>query len=787
MKSSVENFALALADFVIKYRFIVIFLMLAATGVAASGASNLQFANNYRVFFSDNNPELTAFESFQQTYTKTDNVMFLIQNNNKGSAFNKNVMSAIEDITEEGWKIPFALRVDSITNFQYSWADEDTLTVDDFIRDAPSLSPEAYKLKEELALKEPLLYRNLIAEDVETVAVNVIFQFPQKELDEVPTAVAKAREIADQMREKYPDLKIVLSGASMLNMAFMEAGMSDMQTLTPIMYAVLLLIMIVTLRSVGATIATLIVIIMSMMTAMGIAGHYGVNLTPISVTAPTVILTLAIADSVHVLMSMISLMRDGEEKIPALREAVRINFMAITITSLTTVIGFLTLNLLDTPPFWHFGNITAVGIIAAWIYSLTFLPAVVSLLPMKIKPRPRSVGLTGVLSRYADFVIAKRKPVLVLSTLVAVTLIAMIPKIEINDQWVKYFDYRIPFRADAEFAMKELGGTYLVEYSIEADGSGGVSDPVYLESLGKFSDWLRAKPEVMHVFSLSDIIKRLNKNMHGDDPSYYKLPTDRELSAQYLLLYELSLPYGLDLNDRINIDKSASRFTITLGDRTTREMKEFINETNTWLAQNFPSNVNAVPTGPTVMFTYITHRNIDGMLKGNAIAIVAIAFIMMLALRSFGIGLLSLIPNAVPILMTFGLWALTFEKIGMAAATVSAVAIGIVVDDSVHFLSKYLRARREKGLERPGAIKYAFETVGLALVTTTIILTLGFSIMAMSAFQMNSQLGMMTAATMLIALIMDFTLLPALLLVGYKKENTSQMEETHETQTLQAA
>ncbi len=780
MGQSLDNRISKYADFIIQWRWAIIALTLITVFACASGMPKLQFANNYRVFFSDNNPELNAFEEFQSTYTKTDNIMFVIKPN-KGEAFSANVMQAVEDITEASWQIPFALRVDSVTNFQYSWAEGDDLTVDDFVRNADSLSATDYQKKQDIALKEPLLYKNLVSEDVETTAVNVVFQFPEKELTEVPEAVAKARAIASEMREKYPELKIVLSGASMLNMAFMEAGMLDMQTLTPLMYFVLFAVMVIALRSIVGVIVTLAVVLFSMFSGMGLAGFWGVNLTPVSVMAPTIILTLAIADSVHILMSMISLMREGKDKKTALRESVRINFMAVTITSFTTIIGFLTLNMLDTPPFWHLGNITAAGIGFAWLYSLTFLPALVSLLPMKVKPKKANTGLTAMLSKYADFVVAKQKPILIISALAAVFFVAMVPRIEINDQWVKYFDYRIPFRADAEFAMKELGGTYLIEYSIDAGESGGVSNPEYIESLAKFTDWLRNKPEVMHVFSLSDIMMRLNKNMHGDDQDWYVVPDNRALSAQYLLLYELSLPYGLDLNDRVNIDKSSSRLTVTLGDQTTQEMKAFIAETQNWLSDNFPENVNAVPTGPTSMFTNITHRNIDGMLKGNAIAIVAIALIMMLALRSVGMGALSIIPNAVPILMTFGLWALTFEKIGMASATVSAVALGIVVDDSVHFLTKYLRARREKGLSKPEAIKYAFETVGLALVATTIILTLGFSVMAMSAFQMNAQLGLMTAATMVVALVMDFTLLPALLLIGHKKEKGSHNEDVPQT------
>lgn len=779
MRSKIENFALGLADFVIRRRFLVIALTLLSVLACASGLPKLQFANNYRVFFSSSNPDFKAFEAFQNTYTKTDNIMFVIKPS-EGKIFTPVVMKAVEEITEAAWKLPYATRVDSVTNFQYSEAEGDNLNVDDFIRDAGVLSREGYAKKEQQALRDPSIYRNLISEDVETTAVNVIFQYPEKKLTELPEAVGKAKEIVAQMQEKYPDLKIVLSGISMLNMASMEAGNADMQTLTPIMYLVLIVIMVLCVRSISGVIATMVVILFSMFAAMGLGGYGGVSLTPISVMAPTIIMTLAIADSIHILMTMITGMREGQDKITAIKESMRINFVAVTITSLTTVVGFLTLNMLDTPPFWHLGNITAAGIVLAWLYSLTFLPAIVSLLPVKVKPRKDGHGVTSLLSRYADFIISNHKSVLMLSSVAAIVLISMVPRIEINDQWIKYFDYRIPFRADAEFAMKELGGTYLIEYSVKAGESGGVNDPAYLKNLAKFSDWLRTQPEVMHVFSLSDIMKRLNKNMHGDNQNWYRLPDDRELSAQYLLLYELSLPYGLDLNDRVNIDKSSSRLTVSLGDQTTRKMKEFIDRTDRWVAENFPQNMSAKPTGPIVMFTYITHRNTEGMLQGNVVAVVVISLIMILALRSFRIGMLSIVPNAVPILMTFGLWALTFEKIGMASSTVSAVALGIVVDDSVHFLSKYLRARREKGMSRPEAIKYAYETVGLALIATTVILVLGFAVMATSLFEFNKQLGLMTAATMVIALIMDFTLLPALLLIGHEKDAKTHKEKKNE-------
>ncbi len=769
MGNQIEAFASRHAERVIRWRWAFILLTLLLVFLAGIGLPKLQFANNYRVFFSADNPDLIAFEAFQNIYTKNDNVMFVVQPKDR-NVFTGEVTEAIEFITREAWLIPYSTRVDSITNYQYSWADGDNLTVDDLIQDGRSLSAETLQQKKQIAVNEPLLLGSILARDTEATGINVTLQYPEKTLTEVPEAVAAARAIVTEAKQKYPDLHIALTGISMLNNAFMEAGMKDMQTLTPIMYLFLITVMVLTLRSLSAAITTLFVIAFSAVTALGVGGYMGVLLTPVSMMAPTIVLTLAIADSVHILISMITGMREGLDKHTALKESLRINFMAVSITSLTTIIGFLTLNMLDTPPFNHLGNMTAAGIAAAWFFSLTFLPAVISFLPVKVKHGSKESGITRLLTGYAGFVTAKRKPILLVSALTAIVLIAMIPRIEINDQWVEYFDSSIQFRVDAEFGMNELTGVYLMEYSVESGSTGGINEPGYLANLAKFTDWLRAQPEVEHVYSYTDIIKRLNKNMHGDDESWYRIPDSRNLAAQYLLLYEMSLPYGLDLNDRINIDKSASRISATLGNFTTRDMRDFVARSAEWLQQNTPPAMHSNATGPSAMFAYISFRNIKGMLQGNAIAIVCIAVILMLALRSVGIGALSLIPNAIPILMTFGLWGLLIGKIGMASATVSAVALGIVVDDSVHFLSKYLRARRELGLDKAEAIKYAFETVGLALVVTTIILTFGFLVMALSTFQMNKQLGMMTAVTMVIALVMDFTLLPALLLTGKQEK-----------------
>jgi predicted RND superfamily exporter protein len=482
-------------------------------------------------------------------------------------------------------------------------------------------------------------------------------------------------------------------------------------------------------------------------------------------------MTLAVADSIHILVSMLALMRKGRSKEEALRDSLRTNFLPISITSVTTIIGFLALNFSDSPPFNHLGNITAIGIGAAWLFSILLLPAVLRVLPVKTRGRfGNTTRGDAAFDAISQFVIARAKPILVVGALLAVALIATLPKLEFNDQWVDYFDQRVTFRTDTDTALATMPGIYPMEFSIKAKGPGGISDPEYLHNLARFAEWLRLQPEVEHVFSYTDIIKRLNKNMHGDDTDYYGIPKDRNLAAQYLLLYEMSLPFGLDLNDRINVDKSATRVTATLRNVSTAKTRAFLVKSQDWLRAHLPQHMWTKATSANVMFSFISQRNIESMLVGNGVAVVLIALVLMLALRSFRLGALSLIPNLLPILMTYGLWTLLVGRLGMAAATVSATSLGIIVDDTVHFLAKYRRARREHSYDQPRAIRYAFHNVGPALTANSLILAAGFALLALSTFKVNLEMGLLTALAIGMALAFDFLVLPALLMLGHRKD-----------------
>ncbi len=764
---SIDNFASRMANIIINNRLAVILLSLLVVMLAGSGGRFLDFSTNYRDFFSKANPELQAFDQLQTTYSKNDNILFVLEPASK-QVFSNETLAAVEWLTEASWQIPFTKRVDSLSNFQHTYGYDDDLIVEDLVVDAGSLNMEQLDQIQQVATSEPLIYKQLLSENSQLTSVAVTLNFPQKNVQEVPESVAKARELKAELNERFPGINVYISGVSMLNNAFAEAGFGDMGTLVPLMFLVIILMTLLIMRSFSATLATLVVIVLSSMFAMGMAGYFGIKLTPIAGSAPTIILTLAIADSLHILITLKSLMRDGMEKSKAIIEAVRVNFMPVTITSLTTIIGFLALNFSDSPPFWHLGNITAMGIFAAWILSLTLLPALMNLMPYKVKERNN--GETTLMDKLGNFVVTYPKQLIVVLGLSTMVLITFIPKIELNDQWSEYFDESIQFRQDTDEVVKNFG-IYPVEFSLPAQGPNQISDPEYLAHLERFSDFLRQQDNVTHVYSFSEIIKRLNKNLHADDPSYFRIPDNQELAAQYLLLYEMSLPFGLDLNDRVNIDKSATRVTATLANTSTAETKVMLENSKQWIRDNLPDYMQStLPTSAQVMFTYIAERNVVNMVGGTIGAIVLISIILMITLMNWRLGLLSLIPNGLPILATFGTWALLVGEVGFSVATVASISLGIIVDDTVHFLSKYVRARNEKGFNAADSVKYAYHNVGVAILVNTVILTVGFLVLTTSSFKINFDMGMLTAIAIVFALLLDFLLLPALLVFFDRKE-----------------
>jgi len=755
-----SNKAMSAAQFLVQWRWIFMLLSLMIIGILVSGGRYIGFAADYEVWFSKDNPQLRDFLTLQKTYDKSDNVVFLLAPKD-GKVFSQKTLASVEWLTKQAWQIPFSTRVDSLSNFQYTYANGDELIVSDLYQDANGLTDAGLDRIKRISLNEPLLLHRAVSDDATVTAVNVTINLPKNKPEGSPAVTAFARDLISQLHERNPDIDTYLTGLVVMDNAFMEASMQDMGSLTLMMFALILIGLLVFLRSITGTLSILVIILLSIMATMGFSGWMGILLTPVSAGAPTIVMTIVVANAVHILVTMIHDMRTGMNKRDALIESLRVNMQPVILATVTTVIGFLSMHFSDVPPFHDLGNMVAVGVLISLMLSMALLPWLLMLLPMRVKVQKNSNN--HYMNMISEFVIAKHKQLLWTFSGITLILFALIPQNVINDNIWEYFDESVKFRVDTDFASDHLTGPYYLEFSLESNETGGVSSPAFLKKVDKFRHWLTEQPEVVHVNSITDIMKRLNKNLHADDETWYRLPEDRESAAQYLLLYEMSLPYGLDLNNQINIDKSSTRVTASLHNLSNNDMIAFHHRAQAWLDTN-AENYSLTAGSPMYMFSHISIRTVYQMVGGVAFALFLISTLIIISLRSFKIGLISLVPNLIPPTMAFGVWAILIGEVGFALAVGLGMTIGIIVDDTVHFLSKYLRARREKKLNAEDAVRYAFSNVGSALVITTVVLTAGFSVLMFSTFKLNFDLGLITALTIALALIVDFLMLPALLI-----------------------
>ncbi len=771
LKERSRQFGARWGEAVIKYRWPVVIGSILLAMALGSGGSKLGFDADYRVFFKKDNPQRLAYEALQKKYTQDDNVLIVIEPKN-GEIFNSEYLKAIEEMTEQSWQMPFSTRVDAITNFQHTYAEEDDLYVEDLVYEASFKTQDEITRIKEIATGEPLLVHRLLNEEGTVAAVNITVQLPGIDpAAENPKLVSEVKEMVADFEAKYPGLKTHLTGIVMLNAAFFEASQNDFSTLIPAMFLAILVAIFFSTRTFSGTFVSLLVIVFSIMMGMGFAGHLGIKLTPPSGSAPIIIMTLAVADSIHILISLMIGLRKGLPKDEAIIDSLRINFMPVFITSLTTIIGFLSMNTAEVPPFRDLGNITAMGMAGAFLLSVTLLPALMSILPVKVKVKETAESdSTGFYNNIANFVIGRSWATFGGSMAVIAVLGVFALNIELNDEFLKYFDDRVTFRTDTDYVNQNLTGIYTAEYSLGAGEEGGISNPEYLAKLEAFEKWLEDQPEVVHVNAFSEIARRVNRSMHGDDQSYYAVPKDRDEAAQYLLLYEMSLPFGLDLNNQINVDKSETRLIATLGDLSTNQMLAFAKRSENWLEANTPAYMHTKAISPTLMFSYLSKTQVMSLISGNLIAIALITIVLVLALRSAKFGFLSLLPNLTPAIAGFGFWALLGGQINVGISIVFGMTLGIIVDDTIHFLTKYIRAIRDHGYTPQEAVRYAFNTVGRALVVTTIVLVAGFAILSQSSFGMNSGMAKVTSLVIISALVIDFLMLPALLLILSKKQ-----------------
>ncbi len=757
------------------------------------------FNTDYHVFFEDDNIYLTDLDAFQRIFSKEDNLIVVVKAK-EGDIFTNENLASIKDIIEKGWRIPWVNRVDGLTNFNYTVSENDDLVVDDFIYELP-LSDEELIKKRETALSDPLMPHFLISKEGNLTQISMRVVAPIEYTEAFSEVGVAAKELKKEIEAANPNIEIKLGGMVMLNNAFKDYAMKDMATLFPLMLLLIFVVLflvsfslwgspfqIILRLGVGA-IAPMILLMTSVMVPIFLfIGLLQFSLTNISLNVTQMLIAVAIADSVHVMTIFYRGLKFGMDKKEAAIYTIKRNLIACLITSVTTAIGFYSLLSQNMPPFQDLGLFAGTGTIYAFLVSIFTLPAILTLLPFKANPNPVSKEEQSSPNRFykglASWIFKRQKIIRLASFILTGLSIYFIMGIEVDSTAVNYFSKETPFRQASEYIDANIIGTNPLEFNFQAEEEGGVYAPAFLKKIEAFQEHVMEDSSVYHityVSSIVDIIKRLNQSMHGDDKAYYRIPDKdsvtvegdtlfaKNLIAQYMFLYTMSLPQGMELTNQIDISAKQTRVTAFMTSVSSKKQVRSAEDLTAWLSKNMPE-LKARAIGVPLMFGKLMGVAIPGMLRSLAISLFLITIVLMFTFRSIRVGLFSMIPNIWPILVIFGVVGLVGYTVNLSVAVVGMITLGIAVDDSVHFIVKYLQNVKD-GYKGEDAFSQTFNQVGSPLVFTSVILIMGFGALMLSDFALNFDLGMLCSAVIALALIADFILLPAVILQFQKKES----------------
>jgi len=755
----------SLAQRLLHYRLGLFIASLLLVVVSIYGFKYFTFDGSARAFFETDYQPYLDLEEIEEKYGKESRI-FLMLDVEAGDPFAKQWLSLQESMTQEAWLLPYVIRVDSLSNFLRTYNHKGDLYVEPLIEAADTYDVEKIEAVKAIARHDESLRGRLVTEDARYVAMALEFNIGKASQQEKEIQLAEeVYHWIEEIEQENPGLKIYATGDIISTYNNGLIIIHDIMVMIPAMFALMFIALGFIMRTVSGVFAVLVIAFSAMLAGLGFGAWLGITFSMITMNAVMIIITVSIAHCVHLLNHFFHVYKDpSASKSSALLESIRVNFIPVSMTSLTTALGFLTLNTSDLPPAAALGNVSAIGVLMSWIFSLSMLPAFVMFLPFK-KPEAATTKLEQFMHFLSRWVIRFKMPLLIGTLLVSLLMAYLASLNVINDRFSETIREPHKFRVHNEKIDQHFGGLYNYNYELRAKGENGITDPEYLHKLDEFTQWLRKQDDVKSVYSFIDVIKRLNKSMHDDNPEYYRVPHSSELAAQYLLLYELSLPQGVDLNNQILLDKSATRVMVTTESVDTHKIFELQDRVRQWQADNLPEYMRRDGASMAVMWSQLSMESFITTLKGSFIALLVISLLMVLVLKSFRYGLISLVPNILPAVMGFGLWALVDGELSMGLTSVVIITMGIVVDDTVHFLSKYKYAKDYLAANTEEAIHYAFKYVGTALWATSFVLVSGFALLMHSQVASNADLGFLTSAIIVSALLLDFFLLPPLLLL----------------------
>lgn len=756
------GFVTNLVDRIIKYPKVSIFISVLIMAMTIPGLFKFVEKYDVRIWFRDTDPMIKTLDAFEKQFGNDESIVVLM--NSPSGLFDAESIHTLKELTKGLWQIPEVIRVESLTNYNYTYAEGDDIFVDPFIPEDLELTVDTLAQKQKVALEHKVMPDYLVSRDGKSA---MVFARLAIKLDGSPNYEVIVRETRKLLEgfKGHSDHSFHLIGEAAVNDAFREVANHDGEVILPILFILIIAYLLWIFRSIKAMLFPLAITLLSVCMTMGLVFLAGYEFNNILTILPAILISISIADSVHIMMTFFQFRAQGKDHHEAVYYALHKNLIPTFLTSFTTAIGFISLSMTELMPIRQLGTMAAAGCVFAWILTIFWMAPLMLFIRFKI-PKPfQQLQDAEMHTPFADKATATisrfKMPIVFGFTAMVVGSVYLSTKVEVNSNPYEYFTQRVALRAAIDFVKKSFGGNAGPEIVVYSGKDEGIKDPIFLSKVDEFKTWLNSIPEINKTIDIIDIVKDMNQQLHGGDPTYYQLPKSQEEVAQYLFLYTMSLPQGMDLKNRMTINNDAMRISV-LWD--VWDSKNWLKFTDMIEAKAKEMNLDIAVTGKFLLFQRMMGYVVETFIKSIAMAMILISIVMAVYFRSIRAGLLSMVPNAIPILFVGGLLYITGIPLNIGSSIVSSVCLGIAVDDTIHFLANYYRLRKE-GHSINDSIASVFTFTGSALIVTTVILASGFGLYMAGDFIPNFHFGLLCATILTAALVLDVIFLPALLML----------------------
>ncbi|HIP46846.1 MAG TPA: hypothetical protein EYG95_04740, partial [Campylobacterales bacterium] len=704
-------------DFLDKFKWVVAIGIPLIVFALATNLKHLEMDGSYRIWFGENSKTLRDYDNFRKTFGNDDAV--IISFKDEDGIFNKKALQSIDNITQALWRTKYIARVDSITNYQYVHSnpeEPDDVIVEDFIQDIETRDEAYFSDRKAIAVNDSLIVDGFISRDGTTTMISA--RLTPKVNDDSD----KSGEIMKLVNEILaPEIartgyKYHLNGGPPLNQAFVQIGTSDATTFTPLVLLASMLLLFFLFRRVSGALIPIAVVIFTFMVVLAVQVLLGYKLNNFTANLPVFVVAIGIADAVHIYIIWIMYKREGQANKDAVLHSVQKNMLPVFLTSLTTAIGFATLTISKVIPVLTLGIATASGAILAFIISLFWMPAVLLLVKKDVKASEVEKVVNKKNLGYGAFIVRNNKKIIMITGFIFLALAAGLFKVKVDSNTIRYFDKSVDIRKSTEFIMENLTGPMAYEIIVDSGKKDGIKDPDFMRTVELFSkDYQERFPDVRHMASLVDTVKRFNKVLDGKE----EIPDTQEMIAQYLLLYSLSLPQGMEINDKMDINEQKLRVTGQVNIVDTSVDLQMINYVEAWW-NNTPYSASV--QGQTAMFAYMQSDVTDTLIYSLSLAIFLVSIIMLFIFKRVKLLWVFVLPNLLPVMLVVGIMGWIGINIDIGVAIAGAIIIGVAVDDTIHFLVKYFDARK-RGLNLEDSFDEVLRYAGKAILFTTLILS----------------------------------------------------------------